>query len=230
MSLKSAGSSAPEVLAAVYDEVAASYDVTRLKTAYQQRFDRTERSILRRHLRTHDNILEVGGGTGRLTPELFAKADKVTVVDIAPNMLSKLQEKYPEESRLTVQVWNVFDLNKLPGYGEFDAVVSMRMLPHIEEMTRAVTVLAGSVREGGLVIIDFWNSNSYVYWKKRGAKVYNNYVSHSCALELIRSSGLELISLEGAGFGSPWNLNLEFLGRTPLRRFGYSLIAVCRRK
>jgi ubiquinone/menaquinone biosynthesis C-methylase UbiE len=229
INLKSAGSSAPEALKGIYNEAAASYDATRLKTAYQQRFDRTERNIIRRYLHGVKHTLEVGGGTGRLTAELLAKSESVTVVDIAPNMLAKLKEKHPDEARLSVHVWNVFDLKKLPGYGEFDAVVSMRMLPHIEDTNTALTLLAGAVRAGGLLIFDFWNPNSYTHWKKRGAKVYNNYVSYDDAVRTLNECGLELIRFEGAGFHSPINVNLEFLGRTPLKRFAYSLIAVCKR-
>jgi ubiquinone/menaquinone biosynthesis C-methylase UbiE len=227
--MKSEGLSAPGVMRAVYDEAAESYDATRLNTPYKVRFDQTERSVLRRYLSGSKNVLEVGGGTGRLTGELLAASDRVTVVDIAPNMLTKLRQKYGQEKRLAVHSWNVFELDRLPGYGRFDALLCMRVLPHIEDIAKALAILGGAIRPGGLVMIDFWNRQSYVYRQKRGAKVFNNYVSYDEARRILANSGLELIALEGAGFGSPWNLNLEFLSRTPLKRIAYSLVAVCRR-
>lgn len=227
--MKSAGSASPEVISAIYDGEAKNYDEKRLRTSYQLRFDSSERRILRRYLSGYENVLEVGAGTGRLTGELLKCSGRVTVVDISPGMLAQLEQKFPDDEKLSLHVRDVYTLESFPGYGEFDALLTMRMLPHIENIARVLEILKGVVRPGGVLMFDFWNRNSYLYKKKRGAAVYNNYVTYEDAKELIVGSGLDLIAFEGAGFKSRFDANLEFLGRTPLKRFGYSLIAICRR-
>jgi SAM-dependent methyltransferase len=223
------GSAAPEALRAAYDHSSATYDEKRLKTPFQRRFDASERAVLRHHFRGLPRVLEVGAGTGRLTGELLGLVQHVIAVDISPGMLEKLQRKYAGHTALDVRILNVFDLEDLPGYGTFDGLLSMRMLPHIQEMERALGLFYGAVRPGGTAMFDFWNRNSYVHWRKRGMKAYTRCVTAAEARAMIASVGWELVSFYGAGFDAPVNLPLEFLGRTPLWRFGWSLIAVCRR-
>jgi 2-polyprenyl-3-methyl-5-hydroxy-6-metoxy-1,4-benzoquinol methylase len=227
--VKSFGTSAPEAIRALYDEDAKKYDETRLKTPFQLRFDSTERKILRRYLSGFARVLEVGAGTGRLTSELLACSKHVTVVDISPGMLERLHQRFPQETNLDLHVFNVYDLESFPEYGQFDALLSMRMLPHIKDIGNVLRILKGAVRPGGMLMVDFWNRQSYRYLKKNGAGVYNNFVSYKEARQMIADAGLELISFEGAAFGFPWDFNLEFLSRTPFKRIAYSLIAICKR-
>lgn len=226
---KSDGSPEPESIQATYNEQAATYDQSRLKTAFQRRFDAAERSVIRRHLPNLKTALEVGVGTGRLTNELLAKAETVTAVDISENMLVEVRKKYPQARNLELRCVNAHELSQIPGYGAFDAVMSFRMLPHIDNIVELLRLLRNAARPGGIIIADFWNPISYTYWKKRGSSVYNHYVTYREALIMLRNSGLELTVVEGANFQNPLNVNLELLGRTPLKRFGYSLIAICRR-
>jgi 2-polyprenyl-3-methyl-5-hydroxy-6-metoxy-1,4-benzoquinol methylase len=230
--MKSVGPSEAQVIRSVYNNAADSYDEKRLRTPFQLRFDMSERKTIRRYLKPCRNILEVGAGTGRLTNELINLSDNVTVVDNSPNMLAKLEQKYSQavgDSKLKALLWDVYKLGTLPGYGSFDGLLSMRMLPHIEDVGNVISIMKGAVRPGGIMIFDFWNPVSYVYRKKQGASVYNNFIGYKSALSIVKSAGLELVTIEGAAFGSRLDLNLEFLGRTPLKRFAYSLIAVCKR-
>lgn len=224
------GSSAPEAIRAVYDEKATSYDKSRLRTPFQLRFDRTERNILRHHLSGRGSVLEVGAGTGRLTGELLECSSHVTAVDISSKMLEELRRKYADTDRLDVRVWNAYELENLPGYGSFDALLSMRMLPHVEDITNVLRIFRDALRPGGLMMIDFWNRYSYVYWRKKGAGVYNHCVTYKEALEMIAAAELDLVAVKGAGFGAPSNINLEFLSRTPFKRFAWSLVALCGRR
>lgn len=226
---KSSGPSAPDVIRSIYNEKAAVYDEKRLRTGYQLRFDLTERRILRRYLSGFKQVLEVGGGTGRLTGELLACSKQVTVVDLSERMLEKLAEKFPNKPSLKLHILNAYELGSLREYGEYDALLSMRMLPHIEDIPGVLKIFRNAVRPGGTIMVDFWNRNSYVYWKKKGSAVYNNYVNYGEAKEMITRAGLKLITFYGAGFGSPLEINLEFLGRTPMKRFAYSLVAICER-
>lgn len=228
-SLKSHGSADPERLREIYNQQAATYDQSRFKTAYQRRLDLTERRILRRHLLNCSNALEVGVGTGRLTGELLAKSFSVTAVDISENMLAQVRQKYPQANNLILLRADAHELPKIPNYGAFDAVLCMRMLPHIEDIAGLLSVLKNAVKPGGTVITDFWNRNSYVYRKKRGSSVYNNYVTYPEAVQILGDAGLEVITIEGGGFGNRLQWNLEILGRTPLKYFGYSLVSICRR-
>jgi ubiquinone/menaquinone biosynthesis C-methylase UbiE len=228
-SIKSSGSPDPNTIRASYDQASEDYDQSRLRTAFQRRFDATERAVLRRYLSKCDSALEVGVGTGRLTNELLERAGTVTAVDISEKMLEKVRAKYLDAKNLNLRSVDAHALDRIPGYGSFDAVVSMRMLPHIEDIIGVLQLLRDAAKPSGTVIVDFWNRHSYVHWRKRRSSVYNHYVTYSEAVEMIRLSGLQLVSIEGAGFQNPLNLDLEFMGRTALKRIAYSLIAICRR-
>jgi hypothetical protein len=102
-------------------------------------------------------------------------------------------------------------------------------LPHIEDIVGLLRLLRHAVKPGGLVVTDFWNPQSYVYWRKKGSSVYNHYVTYPEAVKMLEQAGLTISAVEAAGFDNPFGLNLELLGRTPFKRFGYSLITICRR-
>ncbi|MBA3327467.1 MAG: class I SAM-dependent methyltransferase [Solirubrobacterales bacterium] len=227
--VKTAGSGDAETLREVYDRSSERYDLKRLNDPYKRAFDARERRLLRHHLQETGRALEVGAGTGRLTDELLGVADEVLAVDLSPGMLGQLRDKHPDEPRLRTQIGDVFSLHEVPGYGTFDAVLSMRMVPHLERIEDALEQLAGAVRPGGRLMFDFWNPRSYTYRKKRKAKAFIRYVDAREAKALVAGAGLELERLTGAGFKSPWLRDLEFLGSTPLWRYGWSLVALCRR-
>jgi 2-polyprenyl-3-methyl-5-hydroxy-6-metoxy-1,4-benzoquinol methylase len=227
--IKSSGSAAPGALREFYDAEANIYDRSRFRTPHQLRLDASERRILRRYLSGLGRVLEVGAGTGRMTGELLARSEHVTAVDISPNMLEKLQQKFLGEKRLSLHEHSVYDLAAIPTYGSFDALVSMRMLPHIEDIPAVLSIFRDAIRPGGLIMTDFWNRMSYRYWKKGNSHAYNNFVTYKEALRMISGARLELVAMEGAGFSSPVDLDLEFLGGTPFKRIAFSLVAVCRR-
>ena len=92
--------------------------------------DAEERAIIRRQLPNGANVLEVGAGTGRITGTLLDVASRVTAVDISEKMLTELGNKFRGSDRLETFAADVHRLDSVPGYGEYDAVVSLRMLPH----------------------------------------------------------------------------------------------------
>lgn len=226
--MKSNGSSDPEVLRRIYDNIAETYDHTRGQTAFLRRLDLAERKTISRFCRNANLVLEVGAGTGRLTNELLNTANHVVATDISPKMLRVLQTKYCDEARLTTQLCNVYDLQTVVGYGQYDALVSFRTVPHLRNLGTALKIFRKAVRPGGLIIVDFWNRHSYVYLRKRNSGVYNNYVTYKEVISIASGAGLKDIFVEYAGFVGPGDTSMEFLRWTPLRRFAYSLIAVCR--
>lgn len=152
---KSGGHSDPREVKIFYNKNASTYDQTRLKTPFQKRFDATERAIVRRHIKKVGRILEVGAGTGRLTNELLAVSDNVTAVDISPGMLKELNCKYSGYENLNTAVANVYQLEKIPYYGLYDAMLSMRMLPHIEKIEEALSIFKSAVKKMGCSYLIF---------------------------------------------------------------------------
>jgi ubiquinone/menaquinone biosynthesis C-methylase UbiE len=229
MQTKSAGTADPEVIRQYYDEKAPTYDADRTRGRFWRILDADERAIVRGHLVGCRSIIEVGAGTGRMTGTLLETADRVAAVDISPKMLAELRSKFPTEDRLETLVADVHRLDAVPGYGEFDALVSLRMLPHIADAEEILKIFRNAVRPGGTVIVDFWNRASYRYRKKRTAKVFNRFFTWDEIVRAIREAGLELTSVEGAMLGGPFDFSFRVLRRTWLRRYAYSLLAVCTR-
>ena len=229
--VKSFGSADPETIMEVYDGASSTYDETRLNTTHKRMIDETERDVVRRHLGGLAHVLEVGAGTGRLTNELVASCGQVTAIDISEGMLSKLRQKI-RAPNLIVRKSNLYDLPQLPGYGEFDGLLCMRVLPHlagIEQATGPLQLLKQAVKPGGILVFDMWNRHSYRHMKKDGSGVYNHYVSFAEVHRYLGQNGLKLVYQIGAGVANPWGLNLEFLGRTWFKRFAFTIISVCSR-
>lgn len=227
--MKSSGSSDPNCVRQVYDQDARSYDVSRQATPFLRRLDASERKVLRQHIIGTDNVIEVGAGTGRLTGLLLELSDSVLAVDYSPKMLATLEGKFKYRNNLSTAVWNLYELQALPNYGTYDVLVSMRVVPHLDDFSHALRILGNAVRPGGTVIVDFWNRHSYVYAKKRSSHVYNHYATWNEVVQTVEAVGLTLLHIEAAGFIGPKNVNLDFLCTSPLKRFAYSLITICKR-
>ncbi|WP_410643439.1 class I SAM-dependent methyltransferase [Amycolatopsis sp. lyj-346] len=89
-------------------------------------------------------LLDVGSGTGAVARPALTKGCRITAIDMAPNMLRKLQTDLPE---ITVRRMDVTRLG-LPD-GSFDVVLAGWVLDILDDPAAAVTEIHRVLAPGG---------------------------------------------------------------------------------
>lgn len=97
----------------------------------------------------HENILDLGCGTGDLTNILYQKNLNVIGVDNSKNMIMKAKEKYPNIN------FSVQDVTNLEYKNEFDAIFSNAVLHWVKEPELALQNIYNSLKKGGRFIAEF---------------------------------------------------------------------------
>jgi SAM-dependent methyltransferase len=130
-----------------------------------------ERQVFETHLDAGMDILELGVGTGRVTPHLAATARRFTGLDYADHMVERCREKFPN---LDIRVGDAEDLSAFPD-ASFDAVVfAFNGLDTTTPAARRVQTLMGItrvLREGGRFIFSVHNIRAVIELRPfRGAR------------------------------------------------------------
>jgi SAM-dependent methyltransferase len=150
---------------------------------------------LLRGLPTGARVLDVGGGHAQLTPGLVARGFRVVVLGSSPDAAGSRLQPYLRDGRASFEVGS---LTSLPfDAGTFDAVVSVRLLPHLPAW-RAFVADACRVAKRH-VIVDYPSIHSVnrfadatFAWKKRVEGNTRTFTLFDTA-DVARA-------LEGAGF------------------------------
>lgn len=139
-----------EIIAAEYARLAETYDA---KWSFY--VDATTRETLRRlRLRPHDQVLDVGCGTGALLAKLSLvhPASRISGIDPVPEMLAIARHRLPTPVRLS-NAW----AEDLPfAAGQFDVVISCNMFHYLRQPVLALQEIQRVLRPGGRLLITDW--------------------------------------------------------------------------
>src|SRR5688572_7357103 len=186
-----------------YDQLAPRYHGLRYGRAYHRASAGLELDWLNGFL-PRGRYLEVGPGTGRVTEHLLNFATQLVAVDVSAGMLEQLRERLGAPAQLETRLLDVSALDQLEGYGAFDCAVSLRVLPHLEDLPGALARLADAVRPGGVVVFDLWNSWGYDGLAKRvglrRTAVYTRYRSIGQMQRAVDAAGLRVLGRRGFGY------------------------------
>jgi len=149
-----------EIVRNVYEEIADEYD-ERVPgiTTVDMRFIETEMAFVLSKIRSSDDILDMGCGTGRFTIPLAQVARKVTGLDVSAAMIAKAREK-AEEAGLSID-FREADMENMPFLdNSFDTVICMLALMHIpiESRQRVFTEASRVLKPGGTMIVSVKNA------------------------------------------------------------------------
>jgi tRNA (cmo5U34)-methyltransferase len=124
----------PNRIAAGFDAGAATYDAAREKLVpgFRQLYTAAVR-LLPFEPRHAIRVLDLGAGTGLLSAWILLAYPRarMTLVDIAPEMLERARERLRGSS--TQPVIHVLDYSQTLPPGEFDAVVSALSIHHLDD-------------------------------------------------------------------------------------------------
>lgn len=141
-----------------FDEAAATWDDDPAKLARA----RASAAVIRAELPLHgeDRVLEVGGGTARLSIALADAVGRITVSDASQAMVEKarrnitdagLAERF-EAIRLDLTGTDA-EVGAVVDTGSYDGVWTMLMLHHVDDVARVLARLHGLLRPGGWIAI-----------------------------------------------------------------------------
>lgn len=103
------------------------------------------------YIPTNSNILDVGGGVGRLTQWLLQKHCAVQVID--PDLRSLwhlVSHAAGGRGHLDVH-WSTAE--KMPALGSFDIVIACEVLNYVEEPSLVVQKMFHSLKSGGMLLL-----------------------------------------------------------------------------
>ncbi|MCA9666088.1 MAG: class I SAM-dependent methyltransferase [Myxococcales bacterium] len=140
-----------------YDRFSATYERHRHE-GYHQLIDTLEVELAQDYC--HGRVLEAGCGTGLILRRLAVGARQAVGIDLSSNMLGWARNRGLAVSQASVDALPFADAH-------FDAVVSFKVLAHVEPITQALHELARVTRAGGHLVLEFYNRHSLRHLIKR---------------------------------------------------------------
>jgi SAM-dependent methyltransferase len=112
--------------------------------------------------------VEIGSGLGRVCLALTDRFDKVTGVDISPEMVQRAREFVPD-ARVSFLIGDGASLSGVDD-GSADLVLSFTVFQHIpdvEVIERYIAEAGRVLRPGGLFVFQWNNGRAATYWSLR---------------------------------------------------------------
>lgn len=102
----------------------------------------------------HGDVLEIGSGIGNLSRLIVADADSVVLSDMEDHYLDGLSQTFAGHDRVAIVR---YDLDRPPppevASRQFDSIVAVNVIEHIEDDHTLVRRLAGLLRPGGRLLV-----------------------------------------------------------------------------
>jgi ubiquinone/menaquinone biosynthesis C-methylase UbiE len=218
-----------------YNKYGTWYDDERIK-GYYEMINKKEVEIVEKYGKDK-KVLEVGCGTGIILNEVNKFTSVANGIDLSPGMLERAKEK-----GLNVQVANAksipFDDNT------FDVVYSFKVLAHIPEIRETVKETTRVVKDGGTLILEFYNSYSlkklanWIYNIVKKRDVYIRYDSIGKIKtylpedwELVDYHGIKVLALGKKLSTNKFFKSVErILSGSFMKRFGGYMVVILKKK
>lgn len=122
-------------------------------------------------------FVDIGAGFGRLAPQYMYRAQKSVLVDPSSQLLAQAkkrltlhQNSHPKKAKSVEFVHSrVENLDKKFKKGEFDVVMMVRVMHHIDDPDRVFDIISRITSPGGYFILEFAN-------KMHGKALFKNFI------------------------------------------------------
>lgn len=142
------------------------------------------------------SILDVGCGNGAISRQ-FAEHNKVTFLDISPNMIEEARRQFDDRSRANA-TFLVGSYNEMCIPGTFDYVLLIGVLAHVSSVTDCLRRTVSLINKDGHAIVQF---SDYDHWLvRRGISKGEKYdyalnrLGYNELKESIDKCGFEVVS------------------------------------
>lgn len=131
-----------------WDKAAQKYAATPIKdtVAYEQTLEQA-----RQYLRPDDHLLEVGCGTGTTALTLSRSVQSITATDVSGQMLAIAEAKKHKQAVSNVRFVQSEIMTPVAG-GPFDAICAFSILHLVDDLSKTLTHLHGTLKPGGYLI------------------------------------------------------------------------------
>lgn len=179
----------PELQRLLYEVYYRYYEVDTLETmvpAYRDPFNRLVESLAADGALPNGHLLEIGCSSGAMIPFLTRFCRAYTGVDPSER-IEIARQRYPQHAF----VRSYFPAEELRE--RFDVAVSQFNLEHIEKVRQFVGSLAGSMREGGLLLVQVPDADYFLRTSQPNfvAHEHVHYFRRAQLSMLLRSCGFD---------------------------------------
>ena len=137
------------------------------------------------------DVLEIGSGIGNLSRHIVEDADSVVLSDMEDHYLEGLRKTFSGQARVVVAR---YDLDGPPPHEiasrQFDAIVAVNVIEHIEDDHTSVRRLAALLRPGGRLLV-YVPACPFAYGSLDRALGHFRRYTPKTLSALMRSAGLE---------------------------------------
>jgi 2-polyprenyl-3-methyl-5-hydroxy-6-metoxy-1,4-benzoquinol methylase len=106
-------------------------------------------------------ILDIGCGDGSISTPLLSPERFLTLLDIAPNMLSLARARVPESLAANVRFVNADFLTSFTDEKPYDVVICIGVLAHVSSPCNVIAKIASLLNPGGVLILESTDSTHF---------------------------------------------------------------------
>lgn len=158
---------------------------------------------------------EIGAGLGTISHRLLPLVDSLDLVEPAPALAAQLRQKFTGEGGIRIFDQTLEAWSSAAGPDEFDGIVLVNVLEHIQDDLAAAQVFHRCLKPGGRLMI-FVPALPFLYSKLDHAYGHYRRYTRNTLRTCIESAGFEIENLHYVDFAGvfPWWVLNTVLGKT----------------
>lgn len=182
-----------------YTTLSHEYDQQR-SNAYFRFIESIELECLTKVLQSdHKRILEIGCGTGIFLEHLSGKNIEMHGLDYNLSMLGYSQGKLKDRTYLVNG-----DAQKLPYPDQyFDLIYSFKALPHVQNLTMAMSEIHRILRPNGIALLEFYNKFSLKCLINKN-EYFHHWQTPREITHLVKNAGFTITDITGVRIITPF--------------------------
>ena len=155
------------------------------------------------------SMLDVGCGGGILSESMARLGASVHGIDVADRNIYAARQ-HIQGADLDLR-YDVIEVQHLPADRQYDVVLNMEVVEHVDDLTAFLDGCGSVTRPGGMMIVATINRTLYslvtakigaeyvLRWLPRGTHDWRRFVSPGEAMKLLKNSGFGFRDLTGVG-------------------------------